>query len=181
MVTLTSKRVKLTWISHNAFVNEKVQARLNRESDTTEREVKRERDFISYLLRNKVDQDALSQQEVTINASILVIAGSETTATAMAGITYWLSRSPTALKKATEEVRRVFDSDDDISFSTANSQRMPYLAACIEEGLRMYPPTPAELPRVVEKSMNIAGHVVPENVSSPTCQFLWLPQALWRR
>lgn len=175
VVALTPKRVKLARASHNAFVSEKVRARLSREYDTTESEVNLKRDFISHLLQHKIDQDTLTQQEIIINASILVIAGSETTATAMAGVTYWLLRTPAALKEATEEVRMLFKNEDDINFSNATSTRMPYLVACIEEGLRMYPPTPAGLPRVVENDMAIAGYAVPKNVSKPHLAFLTLP------
>ena len=158
---LTPKGVTLARASHNAFVNEKVQARLGK----AEGEGVQKRDFISYLLRQKVDQEALSQQEITINASILVIAGSETTATAMSGVTYWLLKSPSALKKVMEEVREAFDSEADINFSNTTNSRLPYFGACIEEGLRMYPPSPAGLPRVVDGDTVIAGRPVPKDVS----------------
>lgn len=158
---LTPKRVKLARASHNAFVNEKVQARLGK----VDIEAMPKRDFISYLLRQKMDQEALSQQEITINASILVIAGSETTATAMTGVTYWLLRSPSALKKVTGHIREAFDNEADINFSNTTNSRVPYLGACIEESLRLYPPSPAGLPRVVDGDTLIAGHPVPKDVS----------------
>ena len=165
VVALIPKRVKLARASHNAFVNNKVRARLSEEGDHIKSGTNVKRDFISYLLRHKPDQDALTDQEIIINTSMLVIAGSETTATAMAGVTFWLLRTPAALKKATEEVRRLFQKDIDIDFSSATSMRVPYVAACIEEALRMYPPTPAGLPRVVENDIVVAGNSVPKNVS----------------
>ena len=165
VIALIPKRLKLARASHNAFVNDKVRARLSEEDDLIKGESNTRRDFISYLLRHKADQDALTEQEIVINASMLVIAGSETTATAMAGLTFWLLHTPTALRKATEEVRGLFREDDDIDFSNATSMSMPYLAACIEEALRMYPPTPAGLPRIVENDMIVAGNLVPKSVS----------------
>lgn len=165
VVALIPKRVHLARASHNAFVNNKVGARLREEDDSIKGGPNVKRDFISYLLRHKPDQDALTEQEIIINASMLVIAGSETTATAMAGVTFWLLRTPHALEKATEEVRGLFQEDTDIDFSSTTSTRLPYLAACIEEGLRMHPPTPAGLPRVVENDIVVAGNPIPKNVS----------------
>ncbi|KAL8789473.1 MAG: hypothetical protein Q9195_006798 [Heterodermia aff. obscurata] len=156
---LTPKRVKLARAAHNVFVDEKVQARLEKVGA----EGVQKRDFISYLLRQKTDQEALTQQEITINASILVIAGSETTATAMTGVTYWLLRSPSTLKKVTLDVREAFDTEAEINFSNTTDSRVPYLGACIEEGLRLYPPSPAGLPRVVDSDSLIAGHPIPKD------------------
>jgi cytochrome P450 len=72
--------------------------------------------------------------------------------------------NPEALKKLTAEIRGAFKSKDEIDFATVST--LPYLLACLEEALRMYPPVPIGLPRVVPKGgATIAGTFVPENVS----------------
>lgn len=52
------------------------------------------------------------------NANILIIAGSETTVTLLSGVTYWLLRTPDALRKVTHEIRSSIKSDADITFQT---------------------------------------------------------------
>ncbi len=74
-------------------------------------------------------------------ASLLVIAGSETTATALSAITYYLCRTPEVYHKLAEEVRGTFSSYTQVTGQS--TQALPYLKAVIEEGLRIYPPLPA--------------------------------------
>ncbi|KAL4977328.1 cytochrome P450 [Aspergillus desertorum] len=127
-------------------------------------------DFISYLLKSnskfKAEQEPLSAGEVEANTNFLLLAGTETTATALSGTTYYLLKNRDALRKATEEVRGAFQREDEISFVTA-AERLPYMQACITEGLRIYPPGPIAPPRRTRKGTVtlIAGHAVPEDVS----------------
>jgi cytochrome P450 len=68
------------------------------------------------------------------------------------------------MKKLTAEIRGTFQSEDEIDFESVS--RLPYLLACLDEALRMYPPVPTGLPRVVPKGgATIAGNYVPETVS----------------
>ena len=72
--------------------------------------------------------------------------------------------NPEALKKLTAEIRGAFKNEDEIDFASVSN--LPYLLACLDEALRMYPPVPTGLPRVVPKGgASIAGNYVPENVS----------------
>lgn len=102
------------------------------------------------------------------NASVLIIAGSESTATALSGITYLLTKNPEALRQLTEEIRSSFKSEEEIDFVSVN--KLTYLLACLDEGLRMYPPVPSGLPRVSpEEGATVSGRYVPKNVRrSPT-------------
>jgi cytochrome P450 len=98
------------------------------------------------------------------NAGLMVIAGSETTATLLSGATYFLTTHPVVLKKLTEEVRSRFRDESEITLSSVNS--LNYMLACLNESLRCYPPVPINAPRVVlPGGAVIAGHAVPGNVS----------------
>lgn len=110
----------------------------------------------------------MSVQELQGNANILILAGSETTATLLSGVTYFLVTNPQAMEKLEEEVRSAFSNEDEINVTSVN--KLTYMLACLDEALRMYPPAPAGLPRVVPKGgAIIADKFVPESVSLPAC------------
>lgn len=92
------------------------------------------------------------------------MAGSETTATLLCGVTYLLLMNPAALAKATMEVRTTFKSDKDITLLSV--MNLPYLLACLNEALRRYPSIVGGLPRQTPAGgSTIAGRYVAEGVS----------------
>jgi len=98
---------------------------------------------------------------LTSNAMVLVAAGSETTATALAGVTYLLVSNPSVMATLKSEVRSAFKSVDEITITSASS-RLPYMLACLTEALRMYPPVTGGLVRVIAKGGTVVGgHVIP--------------------
>lgn len=123
-------------------------------------------DFLSYILKIKGTEEELSEKEIEANCGFLILAGSETTATALSGTTYYLLKTPAALKKVTEEVRNAFEKEEDIDFLNC-AARLPYTLACFTEGLRVYPPGPTVAPRRTTKGVvtNIDGYEVPSYVS----------------
>lgn len=122
-------------------------------------------DFMDSMLRNRGKENGLSNDELVENANILIIAGSETTATLLSGATYWLLRSPDILDKVTREVRENMDSEADITLQSV-STKLPYMLACITEALRLYPPVPGGLQRITVPSAptRISGYDIPPNV-----------------
>ena len=91
---------------------------------------------------------------------VLIAAGSETTSTLLAGATYLLLSNPDAMAKLKFEVRNAFDSADKITIASAS--RLPYMLACLNETLRMYPPVTGGMVRdVAPGGTTIAGHVIP--------------------
>lgn len=80
-------------------------------------------DLIGSLLRKQEDWN-MPFDRLRANAGLLVIAGSETTATLLTGATYLLLSNPHCLQKVTEEVRSAFDSEHEITFSSV--QQLPY-------------------------------------------------------
>lgn len=120
-------------------------------------------DFLSHIIKSK-EGVAMPIQELYANATLIVLAGSESTASGLAGITFNLLKSPEALKKAISEIRSAFTSEQEIEPETV--KRLPYLAAIVSEGLRMYPPFPEGLPRLTPRQgAEICGQWVPGGVS----------------
>lgn len=120
-------------------------------------------DFLSYIINSK-EGVTMPVQELYANSTLLVLAGSESTASGLAGISFQLLKHPGALKKAIGEIRSTFTTDEDIK--PERVKRLPYLAAVVSEGLRMYPPFPEGLARVAPRQgAMICGQWVPGGVS----------------
>lgn len=143
-------------IDHLRLSFEKAQKRL--ESKRTDRE-----DFMSYILRFN-DEKGMSPDEIGENANILILAGSETTATLLSGTSFWLLKNPEIYQTLVKEIRSTFSKEEDInSISVTN---LKYLLAVLNEGLRIYPPSPGGLGRISPSGGSIIdGYWVPEGVS----------------
>jgi cytochrome P450 len=93
------------------------------------------------------------------------IAGSETTATTLSCATYYLLRNPGIYDKLQEEIRGAFSSYEQIESTSASKLKLVN-AICLE-AMRMYPPLPFALPRVVPPGgATVDGHILPEGVSA---------------
>ncbi|CAI7598546.1 unnamed protein product [Penicillium glandicola] len=120
-------------------------------------------DFMTYILRYN-DERSMTSREMEANAALLIFAGSETTASLLSGFTYYIMENPTAYRKLVDEIRESFKSYEDIDFQRVG--QLTYLNAALEESLRLYPPVPGIIPRVVPKGgALIDGKFIPENVS----------------
>ncbi|OJJ01980.1 hypothetical protein ASPVEDRAFT_52775 [Aspergillus versicolor CBS 583.65] len=116
-------------------------------------------DIWGIVMRQK-EELRLSHGEMYANSQVFMVAGTETTATALSGLTYHLLMNPDKMDKIIREIRGAFKQDSDISLGSL--MRMEYLNACIEEGLRMYPPVPVGMPRVVPQGgMSVCGEHIP--------------------
>ncbi|KAM6505328.1 hypothetical protein FSOLCH5_014556 [Fusarium solani] len=133
---------------HERLTKDKVAQRIAM-SNSSKRE-----DFFAYILRRgSFNKDQLAEQ-----AKILLLDGSETTATFLAGVTCYLLTTPTALEKLQREVRSSFSSKDEIDGDS--TKKLPYLHAVVEEGLRLFPPVPLGLPRTCPGA-KVGGYDVP--------------------
>ncbi|KAK4617549.1 Cytochrome P450 monooxygenase [Fulvia fulva] len=100
--------------------------------------------------------DGLAEGEHYANSGFFLFAGSETTATALSGITFYLLKNPEYLAKLVEEIRSTYSKFDDMSLESL--VRMKFLHCVIQEGLRMLPPVPSMLARKVPREgATIAG------------------------
>lgn len=121
-------------------------------------------DFVEAMAAAKAsDGRTLTMEEMCSNARMLVIAGSETTATALAGAAYFLAKHPEVQRKLAQEVRSSFTSETEIDFFSVN--KLGYLLAVLDESMRMFPPVPNQLPRKSQVDDVISGYHVPGGVS----------------
>lgn len=125
-------------------------------------------DFVTYILRHN-DEKGMTVPEIEQTLRILVAVGSETTATALSGIVRNLLQNPETLYKLSEEIRRSFQDTSEINAKSV--KELPYLSAVIEEGLRLCPPVPLGMPRVVPaEGAEISGQWLPGGVCIDTRQ-----------
>ncbi|KAL5601492.1 hypothetical protein BROUX41_002530 [Berkeleyomyces rouxiae] len=121
------------------------------------------KDFFYYMLNSKEGGYSFSQPELWGESTLLLIAGSDTTAASMAATFFYLVRHPEILAKATSEVRSKFTTVEEIGHSSDLSSCL-YLRACIDEAMRLSPAVGGLLPReVINEGITVDGVFVPPN------------------
>ncbi|KAI0836433.1 cytochrome P450 monooxygenase-like protein [Hypoxylon sp. FL0890] len=152
---LEPKSVKHMRISHYKHSADRLHKRLARGSEQP--------DIWNIVFRDEENSRILTVPQMESNAQLFMAAGTETTATLLSGLTYLLLSNPHSLQLLTDELRKALESKQ-VDFESL--ARLPYLNACIEEGLRMYPPVPSAFPRVTPEGGNvILGQWVPPGTS----------------
>lgn len=122
-------------------------------------------DFVDYFQRPDKADGGLDSSVIVANGPTLTIGGSEVVSTALSGTVLNLLRDEQRLVRVTKEVRQKFSSETEITPTTVTPACLPYLNACIEEGLRIATPSPPSLARRTSKPTSINGDVVPANTS----------------
>lgn len=123
------------------------------------------RDFMTYMLKKTRDgKPGFDDLDILMNSPLVVTAGSETTASTMAGFTFYvgLNKYRNVYDTVTDEVRSAFKSQSEIDMKS--TARLPYLMACIEESLRLFPPA-AQTPPRISPGAELEGEHIPKGVS----------------
>lgn len=140
---------------HQKLGIEKIDRRLRFGSDRN--------DFLNIILRHNGTEKEMSLGEIYSNANLIIMAGSETSATAMAGCLYFLALNPDVLHRLRDEIRARFAREEDITFEKLVD--LTYLTAMLDESMRMYPAQPIFTPRITPNGgAVVAAHFVPEQV-----------------
>jgi hypothetical protein len=169
LAVLIPKTVVEKMHEHHKLSVEKMDRRL---ATKTERP-----DFVTYLVDRAGGIDKINLDEMHSNSTLIILGGSETSATALSGGIYHLSQNPEKLDKLVQEIRTELKSKDD--FTLNNFAHLPYLNACLEESMRIYPPVAGYLPRTAPKEgCLVAGHWVPPGVSI-YLEFLYIPKLIY--
>lgn len=121
-------------------------------------------DVLSLLLSARDPQgEGLTDEELHDELMTLLVAGHETTATALAWALYWIHCLPEVQQKLLAELAPWGHSSDLTSSDLTGSDltmisRLPYLNAVCNETLRIYPVAMVTLPRRVEKPISLLGY-----------------------
>jgi len=138
---------------HLSKSKEKVLQRLtDRDRDHT--------DFIYHIMQHNESRQSLSETEIILNVALFISAGTDTTATALTGWTYFVCTHPEVYSRLLTEVRSAVTSHDEITWDIVKG--LQYLEATLNEALRLFPPSPASQQRVVPLGgATIDGYTVP--------------------
>ncbi|KAI1356133.1 cytochrome P450 [Xylaria sp. FL0043] len=124
-------------------------------------------DLLSKFLAARDSRPEFMNDKLVLAMAVsMAFAGSETTAISLSAVFYNLLRNPSILARLRTELddaaRAGAFADNELGIVTwAESQRLPYLDACIKEAFRMYPAAGLPLERIVpEPGVDIAGHYV---------------------
>lgn len=110
-------------------------------------------DILTLLLAARDGEGhGLSNQELRDELMTLLVAGHETTATAIAWSLYWVHRQPEVRSRLMQELQTA-NLDDPVALT-----RLPYLTAVCNETLRIYPVGMLTFPRRVEQPFTLQGH-----------------------
>ena len=140
----------------------------NQKVDPTSAPAVKSPDLLSkFLAAHETHPDFMTETLVQTMAVSMAFAGSETTAISLSAVFYFLLKHPAALSRLRAEIdnaaRAGHFADSETGLVTWHeSQRLPYLDACIKEAFRLHPAAGLPLERVVpEGGTEIAGHYVP--------------------
>ena len=120
-------------------------------------------DLLTFMMQAQDHSTAstISADEISAESIFLILAGSDTTSTTLAATFFYLAHNEEAYTKVAHEIRKAFDSVEDIRTSHA-LQSCRYLHACIQEILRMNPPVGWPMWREIESGgLPLQGKLLP--------------------
>ena len=122
-------------------------------------------DVLSLMMSAKDEQgEGLSDIELKDQMMTLLVAGHETTATALSWALYWIHKLPEVKQKLLAELDSLDTDADPLTVS-----RLPYLTAVCNETLRIYPVAFIAFLRFAKSSIEVMGHQFEaEEILAPT-------------
>lgn len=107
------------------------------------------------------NQPAFTKTDLLAEARLLLIAGTDTTSTALSASLFYINNDPRVYELLVSEIRSTFSSRDQIAHGPLLNS-CAYLRAVIEETMRMTPAGPSEPERLVRPGgMEVDGQFFP--------------------
>ena len=111
-------------------------------------------DILTLLLLARDEQgQAMTDAELHDEIVTLLLAGHETTASALVWLLYWIHYLPEVQQKLQAELAALGPQADPMAIA-----QLPYLTAVCQEALRIYPITPTTFARVLREPITLAGY-----------------------
>ncbi|KAG6816461.1 hypothetical protein H0H87_005944 [Tephrocybe sp. NHM501043] len=119
------------------------------------------------LFHHLIDEDGVSSYpptvpEVVSDGGLAIIAGADTTSSAITNLVYFLLRNPNTYKRLQAEIDTLGDNVMDY----ARQAHLPYLNAALNESLRLFPPIQSGSQRYAEVGVSMGPHYVPGGTST---------------
>ncbi|KAF7591314.1 hypothetical protein BBP40_001690 [Aspergillus hancockii] len=122
--------------------------------------------FSSILYESEKGNSAITDEDVTVEAGALILAGADTTAVTLTYL-IWAVLSQPKLQRELEKEVSTLGAD----FTDASLEELPLLNAVIMETLRLYGAAPGALPRTTPEGGAIfSGYFVPEGVTTSAAE-----------
>jgi cytochrome P450 len=131
-------------------------------------------DVLSLLLdaRDEAGQP-MTDEELRDELTTLLVAGHETTATALAWAVRWTLATPGLAFRVREEIKEALRADGTARLSAARAAELPLVDAICREALRLNPVIPL-VGRILERPTRVAGYDLPEG--TPIACSIYLAQ-----
>ncbi|BAY62613.1 cytochrome P450 [Calothrix brevissima NIES-22] len=124
-------------------------------------------DILSLMMSARDENgEAMTDVELRDELMTLLLAGHDTTASALTWALYWVHHLPAVREKLLAELNSFHDADfNEIA-------RLPYLTAVCQETLRIYPIAMITIPRIVKSPIEIMGHKFAPGTNLTGCIYL---------
>ncbi len=115
-------------------------------------------DILSLMMAARYDDgQGMSDEELHDELMTLLVAGHETTASALTWAFYWIDRLPEVREKLLQELNTI-----GVNHDLSSVAKLPYLTAVYQETLRLYPIVMTAFPRIVKIPITIMGYELRE-------------------
>ncbi|QPH02864.1 hypothetical protein C2857_007082 [Epichloe festucae Fl1] len=112
------------------------------------------------ILQTFVDSD-LTRKQVESEALVTLFGGTDTTATGLRNTIFFLTANANAYRTLQAEIDAAANSVARPIITDEQAKSLPYLQACIREGLRMWPPSMGIMGKVSDEDDEICGKHIP--------------------
>nr|WP_041238073.1 cytochrome P450 [Gloeothece citriformis] len=125
-------------------------------------------DILSLLMSVRYeDGQPMTDKELRDELMTLLVAGHDTTATAMAWGLYWIHHLPEVKEKLLQELATLGNNPDPMEMV-----RLPYLSAVCNETLRITPVAMLTFPRIAQEPVEVMGYTIEPGTAVLGCMFL---------